>query len=93
MVLRLVSGPLADPTRRFWALTIAGYALTVVTVPLLGLAATLWVAARWSSPRVGTAVRSPAKDTRLSHATTATGRGRGFAVHEAWTRSAPCSAR
>ncbi|WP_433454574.1 MFS transporter [Streptomyces sp. CA-142005] len=28
-------------------------------------------------------MRSPAKDTLLSHATAATGRGRGFAVHEA----------
>jgi MFS family permease len=33
--------------------------------------------------RVGKAVRSPAKDTLLSYATAATGRGRGFAVHEA----------
>ncbi|BAH55674.1 hypothetical protein MLGJGCBP_07952 [Rhodococcus sp. T7] len=35
--------------------------------------------------RVGKSVRSPAKDTLLSHATAATGRGRGrgFAVHEA----------
>jgi MFS family permease len=32
---------------------------------------------------VGKAVRSPAKDTLLSHATAVTGRGRGFAVHEA----------
>ncbi len=84
LVLRLVSGPLADRTRRFWALTIAGYALTVITVPLLGLAATLWVAcALVIAERVGKAIRSPAKDTLLSHATSATGRGRGFAVHEA----------
>ncbi|MEV7205303.1 MULTISPECIES: hypothetical protein [unclassified Streptomyces] len=33
--------------------------------------------------RVGKAVRSPAKDTLLSHAAAATGRGHGFAVHEA----------
>lgn len=84
LVLRLVSGPPADRTRRFWGLTIAGYALTVVTVPLLGLAATLWVAcALVIAERVGKAIRSPAKDTLLSHATAATGRGRGFAVHEA----------
>jgi hypothetical protein len=37
LVLRLVSGPLADRTRRFWAWTITGYTLTVITVPLLGL--------------------------------------------------------
>jgi MFS family permease len=82
--LRLVSGPLADRTRRFWTWTIAGYALTAVTVPLLGLAGVLWVAATLViAERVGKAVRSPAKDTLLSHATAVTGRGRGFAVHEA----------
>ncbi|MGW1893258.1 MFS transporter [Streptomyces sp. NPDC002004] len=82
--LRLVSGPLADRTGRFWGLTIAGYALTVVTVPVLGLTSSLWVACTLViGERVGKAVRSPAKDTMLSHAASATGRGRGFAVHEA----------
>lgn len=82
--LRLVSGPLADRTRRFWGLAIAGYALTVVSVPLLGVVGTLWAACVLViAERVGKAVRSPAKDTLLSHATAATGRGRGFAVHEA----------
>ncbi|NEC87818.1 MFS transporter [Streptomyces sp. SID12501] len=82
--LRLVSGPLADRTRRFWGLAIAGYALTVVSVPLLGVVGVLWAAcALVIAERVGKAVRSPAKDTMLSHATAATGRGRGFAVHEA----------
>ncbi|WP_234435965.1 MFS transporter [Streptomyces sp. NRRL S-813] len=82
--LRLVSGPLADRTRRFWGLAIAGYALTVVSVPLLGVVGVLWAAcALVVAERVGKAVRSPAKDTMLSHATAATGRGRGFAVHEA----------
>ncbi|MEV0184792.1 MFS transporter [Streptomyces sp. NPDC050625] len=82
--LRLVSGPMADRTRQFWGLAIAGYALTVVTVPLLGVAGVLWAACVLViAERVGKAVRSPAKDTLLSHATAATGRGRGFAVHEA----------
>ncbi|RPF31372.1 MFS transporter [Streptomyces sp. TLI_185] len=84
LVLRLASGPLTDRTRRFWAWTIAGYTLTVVSVPVLGLTGVLWVAsALVIAERVGKAVRSPAKDTLLSHATAATGRGRGFAVHEA----------
>jgi MFS family permease len=84
LALRLVSGPLTDRTRRFWTWTIAGYSLTVITVPLLGIAGTLWVAcALVIAERVGKAVRSPAKDTMLSHATSVTGRGRGFAVHEA----------
>lgn len=82
--LRLVSGPLADRTRRFWAWTIAGYVLTVITVPVLGIAGALWVAcALVIAERVGKAVRSPAKDTLLSHAASVTGRGRGFAVQEA----------
>ena len=38
LMLRLVSGPLTDRTGRFWAWTLAGYGLTVVSVPLLGLA-------------------------------------------------------
>ena len=84
LVLRLGSGVWADRTRRFWGFTIAGYTLTVVSVPLLGLAAVLWVAcALVIAERVGKAIRSPAKDTLLSHATASVGRGRGFAVHEA----------
>jgi MFS family permease len=82
--LRLVSGPLADRTRRYWQWTIAGYVLTVITVPLLGIASALWIAcALVIAERGGKAIRSPAKDTLLSHATSVTGRGRGFAVHEA----------
>jgi len=82
--LRLVSGPLADRTQRFWAWTIGGYVLTAVSVPVLGLAGVLWVAcALVIAERVGKAVRSPAKDTLVSHATAVTGRGKGFAVSEA----------
>ena len=84
LVLRLVSGPLADRTRRFWTLAISGYTLTVITVPLLGLTSVLWVACTLVIlERVGKAVRSPSKDTLLSHAASGIGRGRGFAVHEA----------
>ncbi|ETA03477.1 hypothetical protein CcI156_09100 [Frankia sp. CcI156] len=81
---RLVCGPLAERTGRFWAWTIAGYTLTVAAVPLLGVTGVLWAAGLLViAERVGKAVRSPAKDALLSHATAATGRGRGFAVHEA----------
>ena len=84
LLLRLVSGPLTDRTGRFWAWTIAGYLLTVITVPFLGVVGVLWAAsALVIAERVGKAVRSPAKDTLLSYATAVTGRGRGFAVHEA----------
>src|SRR6188768_4436206 len=60
LLLRLVSGPLADRTRRFWAWTIAGYALTVISVPMLGFVGILWVACGLVIlERVGKAVRAP----------------------------------
>ncbi|MDR7363523.1 MFS transporter [Nocardioides marmoribigeumensis] len=84
LLLRLVSGPAVDHSGRFWEWTIAGYVITAVSVPFLGLASALWIAcALVILERVGKAVRAPAKDTLLSHATAVTGRGRGFAVHEA----------
>ncbi len=84
LLLRLVAGPLTDRSRRFWAWTISGYAVTVIAVPALGLAGALWVAsALIILERVGKAIRSPAKDALLSFATAQTGRGKGFAVHEA----------
>jgi MFS family permease len=81
---RLGSGPLADKTRAYWPLLIAGYAMTVVAVPFLGVSSIVWiVAALIFVERAGKAVRRPAKDVILSHATSTIGRGRGFAVHEA----------
>lgn len=81
---RLVTGSLADRTRAYWPLTLAGYAVTVVAVPLLGFASVLWLAAALVTiERAGKAIRSPAKDVLLSHAASAVGRGRGFGVHKA----------
>lgn len=88
LVLRLVSGPVSDRTRRYWALSIAGYTITLVAVPLLALTQMLWQASVLVvAERFGKAVRSPAKDTMLAQAGTGTGRGRAFAVHEAMDQS------
>jgi len=84
LVLRLVTGPLADRTGRYWALSIAGYALTVVAVPLLALAGNLGVAAALVvAERFGKAIRTPARDTMLAHASESLGRGRAFGLHQA----------
>lgn len=81
---RVVSGPIADRTRAYWPLVFGGYAMTVLTVPLMGLVSVTWVvAALILAERAGKAVRRPAKDVMLSHASSSIGRGRGFAVHEA----------
>jgi hypothetical protein len=44
LVFRLATGPLADRTRRPWPITIAGYAITIVAVPLLAASQLLWQA-------------------------------------------------
>ena len=81
---RLLSGPLADRTRAYWGLLLGGYAMTVVAVPFLGVTSILWIVAGLVfAERAGKAVRRPAKDVILSHATASIGRGRGFSVHEA----------
>lgn len=81
---RFFAGYAADRTRGYWALTIGGYALTVISVPLLGLATSVQLAlALVVGERLGKAVRTPAKDTVLSYATYEMGRGYGFGLHEA----------
>ncbi len=89
LLLRLVSGRLADRTGRYWALTILGYALTAVCVPLLAItpalgAAGLVVAATLIlAERTGKAIRSPAKSALLADAAGQVGMGRGLGVHKA----------
>ena len=84
LALRLLFGRLADSRRRRWPLATAGYAITAVTVPLLGLATSLPAAAGLIlSERAGKAVRSPSKDAMLAQAGSVSGRGWAFAIHEA----------
>ncbi|MCU0698825.1 MAG: MFS transporter [Myxococcaceae bacterium] len=81
--LRLASAYLVTRSRAYWAWTFAGYALTVTSVPLLGLSGNLAITALlYGSERMGKAVRGPAKDTLLSWASASTGRGKAFGVHQ-----------
>lgn len=82
--VRLVSGYVSDRTGRYWPITIFGYALNLFAVPALALAG------RWElavlliiAERMGKAIRSPARDAMLSHASSRTGLGWGFGLHEA----------
>lgn len=91
LVLRLGTGPLADRTRKYWPLTIAGYGLTVIAVPLLALAGSLWQAsALIIMERFGKALRTPARDTMLSHAGAEMGRGRPSLFTKPSTSAARC---
>jgi hypothetical protein len=88
LVFRFWSGGLSDRTGRHWAISIAGYALTMVSVPLMAVTWTLWPAAVLViSERFGKAVRTPARDTMLAQASVDIGRGRAFAIHEALDQS------
>ncbi len=82
--LRLVSGYISDRTGKYWAITLIGYFVNLLAVPLLALAG------RWEIAsfliileRMGKAIRTPARDAMLSHATQSVGRGFGFGLHEA----------
>ena len=84
LVLRLFTGRLADRTGRPWPQTALGYAFTAVCVPLIALTGNLTVAALlYNGERVGKAVRTPARDSMLAHASAEMGRGYAFGLHEA----------
>ena len=82
--LRLVSGYIADRTGRYWLITIFGYAVNLLAVPLLALTGRWEIAAALMiTERIGKAIRTPSRDAMLSHATKDIGRGKGFGLHEA----------
>jgi MFS-type transporter involved in bile tolerance (Atg22 family) len=81
--LRLLSGYFADRTKAYWPLTILGYGL-ISSIPLMALTNHWQIAAGLVVlERMGKAIRSPARDAILSHATKQVGRGLGFGIHEA----------
>lgn len=82
--LRLVSGYISDRTGRYWTVTLIGYFINMLAVPLLALAGSWPLAAMLMiAERAGKAIRNPPRDAMLSHATKEMGRGWGFGIHEA----------
>jgi len=82
--LRLVSGYISDRTGRYWTVTLVGYVVNMLAVPLLALAGS-WETAAFLmiAERTGKAIRNPPRDAMLSHATQTMGRGWVFGLHEA----------
>jgi len=82
--LRLLSGYISDKTQKYWTITITGYTINLIAVPLLALAGNWPLAAvLMIAERTGKAIRTPARDAMLSHATKQIGHGWGFGLHEA----------
>jgi MFS family permease len=83
--LRFFSGRFSDRTRRYWLVMGTGYTINLLSVPLLALAGRWEIAAfLMILERAGRAIRNPARDAMLSHATKEMGRGFGFGLHEAF---------
>lgn len=82
--LRIAFGVIADRTGRYWTLVFVGYGINLVVVPLLALSGD-WVMAATLIliEKVGRAVRGPARDAMISHASTGVGRGWAYGVQEA----------
>jgi hypothetical protein len=83
--LRLLTGFITDKTKRYWFLTILGYAVDVFAIPALALVPQNgWVlaCALVVLQRVGKAIKKPAKNALISFAASQTGAGKGFAVQE-----------
>jgi predicted MFS family arabinose efflux permease len=82
--LRLVSGRWADASRLYWPITILGYIVQMVAVPLLALSGS-WPAAAVLIllERIGRATRNPPRDVMLAEAGEEMGRGWAFGVNEA----------
>jgi MFS family permease len=82
--LRIVSGRISDRTRQYWTITLLGYAINMLAVPLLAIAGSWQIAALLIiAERAGKATRNPARDAMLSHASSQIGRGWAFGLHEA----------
>ena len=82
--LRFVSGFLVDKTKAYWPFLLVGYAVGLSALPLMAFVES-WQAALVLvlMERLGKAIRKPASDALLSFASSQTGRGIAFGLHEA----------
>ncbi|WP_332238221.1 MFS transporter [Sporolactobacillus sp. KGMB 08714] len=84
--LRLVTGFISDRTKKYWTMTIVGYAMNIIAIPLLAIVpANGWIYACGLIilERLGKAIRTPSKSTLVSFAASEVGAGKGFAIQEA----------
>lgn len=83
---RLITGIISDKTKKYWAMTIVGYALNLIAIPLLALVPEngwIYACGLILLERFGKAIRNPAKSTLVSFAASEVGAGKGFALQEA----------
>jgi len=80
---RFLVGILIHITGKYWLFTFIGYALTLIAIPLLGLAGRWELAAALIIlDRLGKALRSPARNALFSGVSKRVGHGLGFGIAE-----------
>ncbi len=83
--LRIVTGIIADKTKKYWAMMIIGYAINLLAIPLLMFVdASIWEVAivLILLERVGKGIRAPAKSALTSFIAPHLGAGKTFALQE-----------
>jgi len=90
--LRLASGYISEKTEKFWPITLLGYFIQMLAVPLLALAGNWQVAALLIvAERMGKAIRNPPKSVMLAHAGEVMGQGWAFGINEALDQLGACA--
>lgn len=82
---RLLTGWLADKTKRYWLITIVGYAMDLFAIPFLALIPEngwIYACILIVVQRAGKALKKPAKNSLVSFAASEVGEGKSFAVLE-----------
>jgi predicted MFS family arabinose efflux permease len=83
-VLRAAAGRIAEKTRAYWPMTLAGYILQMAVIPLLGLSGNWQIAALIIVlERAGKAIRNPTANFMMSRAGEHIGQGWAFGLQEA----------
>lgn len=83
---RLVTGVISDKTKNYWTMTILGYGLNLIAIPLLAIVPEngwIYACGLILLERLGKAIRNPSKSTLVSFAASEVGVGKGFALQEA----------
>jgi MFS family permease len=85
-VSRFISGIIATrlkSSKVYWGLTISGYAINLIAIPLLAFSGNCLIAILLILlERIGKGLRSPVRDVILAEVTEKIGRGKAFGLHE-----------
>lgn len=83
--LRLLTGYITDKTKHYWTITIIGYIIDMLAIPMLALVphgGWMLACGIMIAERAGKAIKKPAKDTLVSFAAVKNGSGKSFAIQE-----------